>query len=92
MTITNNDILTDVKEMIATGKKSIEYVLMQHKRLEIVHHGRDIEIYRTNFKKNIPQLCMSVRDDAPDDEILNAIDNLTRYISLELFEEEEKTA
>jgi len=92
MTITNNDILADVKEMIATGKKSIEYVLMQHKRLEIVHHGRDIEIYRTNFKKNIPQLCMSVMDDAPDDEILNAIDNLTRYISLELFEEEEKTA
>jgi len=92
MIITNNDILTDVKEMIATGKKSIEYVLMQHKRLEIVHHGRDIEIYRTNFKKNIPQLCMSVRDDASDDEILNAIDNLTRYISLELFEEEEKTA
>ncbi len=92
MTITNNDILADVKEMIATEKKSIEYVMIQHKMLEIVHHGMDIEIYRTNFKKNIPQLCMSVRDDAPDKEILNAIDNLTRYISLELFEEEEKTA
>lgn len=92
MTLTNESIMADVKEMIAEEKKSIEYTLMQHKKLEIVHHGNEIEIYRTNYKKNIPQLCMSVRDNAPDDEILNAIDNITRYISLELFEEKKKTA